>query len=101
MELSVIIPARNEMFLKNTLEDITKHSEANIEVIAVLDGKWAEPAIVQHEKVNIIYVPVSVGQRGAGNLAAKLARGKYIMKVDAHCSFDQGFDRKNSEHRLS
>lgn len=97
MELSVLIPARNEMFLKNTIEDIIKHSELDTEVIAVLDGEWAEPAIPQHERVIVTYVPESVGQREAADIAARLAKGKYVMKCDAHCSFDQGFDRKMVE----
>lgn len=96
-DLSILIPANTEMFLARTIEDICAHTEADTEVIAVLDGKWAEPAIAQHERVNVIYVPESIGQRAATNLACKLAQGKYVMKVDAHCSFDQGFDRKMLE----
>jgi glycosyltransferase involved in cell wall biosynthesis len=97
MELSLLIPARNEEFLKNTVEDILKNIEADTEVIAVLDGAWANPSIQQNERVNVIYVPEAIGQRAAQNLAAKLAKGKYVMKVDAHCSFDKGFDRKMIE----
>lgn len=93
-ELSILIPARNEMFLKNTIEDIIKNAEADTEIIAVLDGAWADPAIDQHPMVNIIYLDKSIGMRAATNLACRLADGKYIMKVDAHCSFDKGFDRK-------
>jgi len=94
MMLSILIPSRNEMFLKNTIEDILLNIEADTEIIAVLDGEWANPPITQNERVNIIYVPESIGQRAATNLACKLARGKYVMKVDAHCAFDKGFDRK-------
>lgn len=94
MELSVLIPSRNEIFLKNTVEDIIANSEADTEIIAVLDGAWSEPPLPQHEKLNVIHVPEAIGQRSATNLACKLAKGKYVMKVDAHCSFDKGFDRK-------
>ena len=97
MQLSVLIPSRNEEFLKNTIEDIIKHAEAETEIITVLDGAWAEPPISQHPMVNIIYVPEAIGQRAATTAAAKLARGKYLAKVDAHCTFDQGFDRKMIE----
>ncbi|MFA4837762.1 MAG: glycosyltransferase [Dehalococcoidia bacterium] len=96
-DLSILIPARNEMFLARTIQDIFEHSEADTEVIAVLDGAWAEPPLPQHDRVNVIYVPESIGQRAATNMAAKLADGRYLMKVDAHCSFDQGFDRKMLE----
>jgi glycosyltransferase involved in cell wall biosynthesis len=97
MELSILIPARNEMFLNQTIQDILQHREADTEVIAVLDGQWADPSIPQNERVNVIFVPNSIGQRAATNLAAKLSKAKYVMKIDAHCSFDQGFDRKMLE----
>ena len=94
MDLSILIPARNEMFLRETIEDILKHIEADTEIIAVLDGQWPIKPIPQHERVTLIYYPESIGQRAATNRAASISRGKYLMKCDAHCSFDQGFDRK-------
>jgi len=97
MELSILIPSRSEIFLAKTIENILENVEADTEVIAVLDGEWTEPSIMQNEKVNVIYSPVQLGQRGATNLACRLAKGKYVMKVDAHCSFDKGFDRKMIE----
>ena len=97
MDLSILIPARNEMFLSKTIESILENIEADTEIIVTLDGNWAEPAITQHERVNVIYVPETIGQRSGTNIAAKLARGRYLMKVDAHCSFDKGFDRKMLE----
>ncbi len=96
-DLSILIPARNEMFLARTIEDILSKSEADTEVIAVLDGAWADPPIPQHDRVNVIYVPENIGQRAATNLACKLSSAKYVMKCDAHCSFDKGFDRKMIE----
>ena len=92
-DLSILIPARNEEFLSKTIEDILSNIEADTEVIAVLDGEWANPPIPQHPRVNVIYLPESIGQRAAGNLACRLSRAKYIMKVDAHCAFDKGFDK--------
>jgi hypothetical protein len=82
------------MFLKETIEDIVKNRRAETEVIALLDGEWANPPVPQLPNVNIIYVPKAVGQRAGANIAARLSRAKYIMKVDAHCSFDEGFDQK-------
>lgn len=93
-DLSILIPARNEEFLAKTIEDIVSNIEADTEIIAVLDGEWANPPIPQHPWVNVIYLPISIGQRAATNLACKLSKAKYIMKVDAHCAFDKGFDRK-------
>lgn len=96
-ELSILIPARVEMFLKDTIDDILKNIEADTEVIVTLDGQWADPPIPQNERVSLIYVPESIGQRAATNLACKLSRAKFVMKLDAHCSFDKGFDRKMLE----
>lgn len=93
-DLSILIPSRNEMFLKNTIEDALKNIEADTEIIAVLDGVWTDPPIEQNERVNVIYVHEAIGQRIATNLACKLSKAKYVMKIDAHCSFDKGFDRK-------
>ena len=93
-DLSILIPSRNEEFLSRTIEDIVSNIEADTEVIVVLDGAWTDPPIAQHPRVNIVYLPVSIGQRAATNLACRLSKAKYVMKVDAHCSFDKGFDRK-------
>lgn len=93
--LSIVIPARNEMFLKRTVEEIIKNMRGDkTEIIAICDGNWPDPPLDDHPKVTLIHHSVSVGQRAAANEAAKLSRAKYIMKVDAHCSFDEGFDVK-------
>ncbi len=93
-DLSILIPARCEEFLKNTVEDILTNIEMDTEIIVVLDGAWANPPLAQHPRVNVVYLNESIGQRAATNLAARLSKAKYVMKVDAHCSFDKGFDRK-------
>lgn len=92
-DLSIVIPARNEMFLAKTIENILENIEADTEVIAILDGQWASPTIEDNDRVKIIYYPESIGQRAATNKGAMLSRAKYIMKADAHCAFGKGFDR--------
>jgi hypothetical protein len=96
-DLTILIPARNEMFLSQTIQDILKNIEADTEVTAVLDGEWANPPVPVDPRVNIIYLHKAIGQRAATNLAARISNAKYLMKVDAHCSFDKGFDRKMIE----
>lgn len=91
-DLSVIIPARNEIFLKRTIDDILQNIRGNTEVIAVLDGEWADPPVPKHHKVTLIYHNQSVGQRAAMNEAAGISTSKYLMKCDAHCAFAPGFD---------
>jgi glycosyltransferase involved in cell wall biosynthesis len=93
-DLSVVIPARNEMFLARTIEDLLAHTRANTQIIAVLDGAWADPPITDNERVVLIKYPESIGQRASCNVAVKAANSKYVMKVDAHCSFEDGFDVK-------
>jgi glycosyltransferase involved in cell wall biosynthesis len=92
IDLSVLIPARNERWLARTIADILENSRAETEIITVLDGAWADPPILQNDRVTVVYHPVSVGQRAATNEAARLARGQFIMKCDAHCAFGAGFD---------
>lgn len=93
-DLSVIIPARNEEFLQCTIEDVLSKAEADTEVIAVLDGYWPEVGLSVTEKVTVIHHENSIGQRAAMNEGVRLSQAKYIMKLDAHCSMDQGFDVK-------
>lgn len=93
-DLSILIPARNEMWLKRTIEDILEHIESDTEILVGLDGSWADPVIEDHSRVTILHTGVSIGQRAMTNRLAKLSKARYVMKVDAHCSFDQGFDRK-------
>ena len=97
MDLSVLIPARNEMFLARTIEDVLNNIEADTEVIAVCDGAWPDPPVKDHERVRLIYHAEPIGQRAAVNEAARLSQAKYVMKLDAHCSVDKGFDRKLME----
>lgn len=92
--LSVCIPARNEQWLKNTVEDLIAHKSATTEIIVGLDGEWSSPPLVQHPDVTIIYHNKSVGQRALTNDCVKISKAKYIIKVDAHCAFDQDFDTK-------
>jgi len=94
VDLSILIPSRNEQFLSITVESILKNIRGNTEVIVVLDGAWADPPLLDDKRIKIIYNPVSIGQRAATNQACKLAKGKWVMKIDAHCAVDEGFDVK-------
>ena len=93
IDLSVIITSRNEEFLKRTVEGVLEAREANTNVIINLDGKWADPKLVDHKDVIILYHNKSIGQRAGLNQAIRLSKAKYIMKLDAHCIVDKGFDK--------
>lgn len=92
--LSIIIPSRNERFLQKTIDDILEKAEGQIEVIAVLDGYWPDPALKPDNRVVIIHKGKAQGMRSAINSAVAVAKGEFIMKTDGHCMFDQGFDVK-------
>lgn len=91
-DLSILIPARNELFISNTVADILKNKRGKTEVIVGLDGAWADPGIPDHPDVRIVYVSESRGQRGMTNLLCKLSRAKWVAKTDAHVAFSEGFD---------
>jgi hypothetical protein len=97
MDLSILIPARNEEWLAQTVKDILEHIEGNTEVIVVCDGNWPDPPIADDPRVHLIYHSESIGQRQACNEAARLSEAEFILKCDAHCAFDQGFDVKLME----
>ena len=93
MDLSVIIPAHNELFLQQTVENILENAEADTEVIAICDGYWPDPPILDHPKVTVIHHTESIGQRAATNEGARISQADYIIKIDAHCAVGKGFDR--------
>lgn len=90
--LSVLVPGRNEMFMRHTCEDVLAHSGEDTEVIAILDGYTTD--LPSHPRLRIMHFEKPVGQRAATNYGAKDSQAKYIMKLDAHCAVDDGFDAK-------
>ena len=97
IEVSVLIPSRNEEFLSWTVDDLLENTNDCTEIIVTLDGAWSQPPMKQHPRLNVIYLPEAIGQRQAEKIAARLAKGKYLLKVDAHCNFDKDFDLKMLE----
>jgi glycosyltransferase involved in cell wall biosynthesis len=93
-DLSILIPSRNEMFLQKTIETVLAATEADTEIIAVADGAWPDPPVKDHPRVILVHHSESIGQRAATNEAARISRARFVMKLDAHCAVDQGFDRK-------
>ena len=93
--LSVIIPARNEIYLEKTIRSVLDAAEGEIEILVILDGYLPDPVIHMNDS-RVIFYPFkeSIGQRAAVNFGAKVAKGNFIMKLDAHCSVDKGFDVK-------
>jgi len=92
-DLSVIIAARNEKYLRPTVEDVLRNTSDRTDVIVVCDGTLPVEPLVQHPRVNVVLLPESIGQRAAVNLGAKLSDARYICKMDAHVSVAPGFDK--------
>src|SRR3990167_10013965 len=107
MILSVLIPARNEKFRSETVDDIFKHSEADVEVVVGYDGLGYHQSndnvrseylanklfSENNERLTVTYSELLIGQRAMTNKLANLAKSDYLLKIDAHCSFSQGFDK--------
>lgn len=93
-DLSILIPAKNEDWLAETVKDILKNKRGKTEVIVGMDGNWADPTIDDHPDVRIVHVSKSRGQRGMTNTLCKLSKAPWVAKTDAHCAFDEGFDVK-------
>lgn len=92
--ISIIIPSRNEQFLQPTIKDLLAKAEGDIEIVVILDGYWPDPPLEDDPRVVVLHRGESKGMRNGITSAAKIASGEYLMKLDAHCIVDQGFDTK-------
>jgi glycosyltransferase involved in cell wall biosynthesis len=92
VDLSVIIPARNEEFLSRTVESVLSAGRSDLECVVILDGYWPTPPIADHPRVTLVHHAESIGQRAATNEGARVSQARYVMKLDAHCAVSEGFD---------
>lgn len=90
--ISVVIPSRNEQFLPQTIDDLLANAKGEIEIIVVLDGYWPEPQLRDDSRIVTIHRGQSRGMRAAINSAVAIAKGEYILKIDAHCMVAPDFD---------
>lgn len=97
-DVSFLIPAKNEQYLEQTIRDILKNIRGNSEILINLDGWKPDPQIViNDDRVRFFYHEEGIGQRQGVNFLARQAEGKYLCKIDAHCSIDEGMDVKLME----
>lgn len=97
-KVSIIIPARGEKSenLFRTLESIQDNATGDYEVIIGFNGgeTFINPRLDFPGLKNLrtITFPENIGIKGNINTLALMATGKYLLKLDAHCSVSKGFD---------
>ena len=91
-EVSCIIPSRECEFAAKTVDDLFKNATGSCEVIIMLDGYWPNPPLKDYPNLTVVHKGSALGMRDSINRGVKIARGKYIMKVDDHCAFGEGWD---------
>lgn len=93
-KVTIVIPARHELYLSQTVDDLLGKAAGDIEIIVVLDNCWQVPMLRDDPRLTIVHWGGRRGLRAAINAAACIGTGEYLMKTDAHCLFDEGFDEK-------
>ena len=91
-KVSVIIPVRKELYLRETVKDLYANAADEIEVLVVLDGEPPEYKIPRRKGLRTLRNKTVIGMRDCINAAAEVATGEYLMKLDAHCSIGEGWD---------
>ncbi len=96
--LSIVIPSRNEIFLKKTIEDVLLKATGEIEIFPILDGyEIPEEEIVHDSRVHYLRIPKGDGKchkRQGINMMVEQCHGEYVMSLDAHCMMAKGFDEQ-------
>ena len=98
-QVSVIIPGRSEQYFQQTIDSVLDSATGDIEIIAIIDGDECEPPVIAtDERVKLIRLEKSIGQRAGYNLGVRESTGEYIMKIDAHALLSPGFDEELKTH---
>ena len=93
--LSIIIPSRKEQYLSKTVDDLFSKARGDVEVIVVCDEGLQE--LTPRPNLKVLLKRGKPGMKSAINQALEVATGDYLMKTDAHCMFDEGYDVKLAE----
>jgi len=91
-KVSVLIPARNEPFLKRTVEEVLGKAAGDVECIVLLDGAPAVEPLPEDPRLTVLTNTKPVGIGAGVAQMAETATGQYIMKLDAHCMLAEGYD---------
>jgi len=97
--VSVIIPGRCEPYFQQTIDSALERATGNVEVVAVIDGYVPDPPLVAtDDRVKLIQVEKSIGQRAGYNLGVRESTGEFVMKIDAHALMSPGYDEVLKAH---
>ncbi|HEY3210595.1 MAG TPA: glycosyltransferase family 2 protein [Actinomycetota bacterium] len=102
--VTVVIPARNEeSFIRPCLDSVLAQDHSNLQVL-VVDGASADRTaqigreyMERDPRVLLLHNPDSVIPRSL-NLALDAARGRWLIRVDAHASIPPGYVRMAVAH---
>ncbi len=98
--VSVIIPGRKERYFQQTIDSVLERATGDIEVVAIVDGEQPPtgPIEVNDDRVKLIVLDKSIGQRAGYNLGVRESTGEYVMKIDAHALMSPGYDEELKAH---
>jgi len=89
--VSVIIPCieADKPYLQRTIDETKKTAAGRLEYFVICDG-WQDGKYGDYCIIN----DTQRGQRFSMNKAARLANGKYLFRLDAHCNLSEGWDAR-------
>lgn len=97
-KVSFILPTRFETYqvqgmsvIQRTVKDIYEKATGEFEVIVAFDGPPYQD-FPEYPNLKVLRLPEWGGIKVAINEAAKEATGKYLLKLDGHCSVGEGID---------
>ena len=93
-KVSILIPSRNERYLARTVQDVLTQARGDVECIVVLEGYHDHQLPTDDKRLVVLHHGSPKGMRQSINEAASVAHGDYLLKLDAHCALDEGYDLK-------
>ena len=94
-KISIIVPVYNsEEYVRKTIESLTKQTLKEIEIILVDDGSKDSSGLIcdeyakNDERIVVVH-RLNAGQAQARNYGIDIAKGKYIMFLDADDMYEE------------
>lgn len=93
--LSVVIPSYKDPYHEKTVQSLLENSELgeSLEIVSVWDGYYPTWEIKDDHRRTFVHLGKNRGMRGAINAGVAVAKGKFFMRLDEHCTFEKGYDK--------